>query len=104
MRVSIAFRARRTFSQADRDLLVTLASRAGIAIQNARLLAETQRRARELEALQRADEALHRSLDTSDVLLEPTTNERAKVLPYNSLVPHVLALVFVIADREAAEA
>lgn len=58
----------RTFSDVDRRLFDTFASRASIAIQNALLFSETQRRAAELEALHRADEALHRSLLLDDVI------------------------------------
>jgi GAF domain-containing protein len=64
----LGFLQRRTFSKQDRELFRTLASRAGLAIQNALLFQESDRRASELQALHRADEALHRSLALGDVL------------------------------------
>lgn len=48
------------------------AARASLAIQNALLFEESERRAREMEALYRADEALHRSLALEDVLAAMT--------------------------------
>jgi signal transduction histidine kinase len=58
---------RRTFTTEDRRLFDTLAARAGLAIQNALLFNKTERRANEVEALYRADAALHRSLRLEDV-------------------------------------
>jgi signal transduction histidine kinase len=49
-------------------LLVALAQRAALAIQNARLHEESERQREELEALYEADEALHQSLRLQDVL------------------------------------
>jgi signal transduction histidine kinase len=64
----LGYHTRRVFSEGDRRMFRTLASRAGLAIQNAVLFQESQRRTQELEALYRADEALHRSLALEDVL------------------------------------
>ncbi len=64
----IGYRSPHTFSEAEKRLSTALAQRAGLAIQNARLHEESEQRWQELEALYRADEALHRSLRTDDVL------------------------------------
>src|SRR5262249_14460933 len=48
--------------------LLALAHRAALAIENARLYADSEGRRKELEALYRADETLHRSLRLDDVL------------------------------------
>jgi PAS domain S-box-containing protein len=58
----------RTFSAGEQRLLLSLAKRAGLAIQNARLHGESEQRRKELEALYRADEALHRSLRLKHVV------------------------------------
>jgi len=63
----LGYHNRRTFDAEDRRLLETLAARAGLAIHKALLYRQAQRRASELEALHRADEALHRSLKLEDV-------------------------------------
>lgn len=68
----LGYSRRRAFSEDDRRLFRTLAGRASLAIQNALLFEESQRRARELEALHRADEALNRSLALDDVLAAMT--------------------------------
>ncbi len=68
----LGYATRRTFSEDDRKLFRTLAQRAGLAIQNALLFDESQRRTRELEALHRADDALNRSLALEDVLAAMT--------------------------------
>ena len=63
MRTSISF-PRRTRVR----LFRTLAARAGLAIQNAVLFQEAQRRTTELEALSRGDQALHTSIELPNVL------------------------------------
>ena len=64
----LGYHQRRKFNAEDRALFRTLATRAGLAIQNAMLFQESSRRTGELEALYRADEALHRSLQLEAVL------------------------------------
>jgi signal transduction histidine kinase len=49
-------------------VLLALAHRAAVAIENAQVYAESEERLHELEALYRADETLHRSLRLDDVL------------------------------------
>lgn len=58
----------RSFSAGDQRLVTALAQRAALAIGNAGLHEQSERRSREVEALHRADEVLHRSLRLSDVL------------------------------------
>jgi PAS domain S-box-containing protein len=58
----------RRFTGDEQRLLLALAQRAALAINNARLYARTEQRSREVEALYRADEALHASLKLDDVL------------------------------------
>ncbi|MGD9932114.1 MAG: GAF domain-containing sensor histidine kinase [Dehalococcoidia bacterium] len=65
---TVGYFAPKVFGPAERHLFSTLAARAGVAVQNARLFEETRRQAREMEALHRADEALHRSLHQRDVI------------------------------------
>ena len=49
-------------------LAQAIANHAAAAIETARLFAESEQRSRDLEALYRADETLHRSLRLEDVL------------------------------------
>ncbi|MCS6835633.1 MAG: GAF domain-containing protein [Anaerolineae bacterium] len=60
-----------SFTQADSDLLTTFASQAAVAIENARLFRMTDiqlsQRVRELEALERIDNELNRTLDVAQV-------------------------------------
>jgi signal transduction histidine kinase len=58
----------RKFSGDEHRLLSGLAQRAAVAIDNARLYAQTEQRSREIEGLYRADEALHASLKLDQVL------------------------------------
>jgi PAS domain S-box-containing protein len=58
----------RRFNGDELRLLTALAQRAALAISNARLYEQTERHSREIEALYRADEALHASLKVDDVL------------------------------------
>ena len=64
----VNYRQSRELAGAEERVLLALAHRAAVAIENARLYAESEQRWRELEALYRADETLHRSLRLSDVL------------------------------------
>jgi signal transduction histidine kinase len=58
----------RAYDQHDQNLLTGIASQAAIAIQNARLFEETERRRQDLAALYSADEELYRYLDQDQVL------------------------------------
>jgi GAF domain-containing protein len=58
----------RKLSGEEERVLLALAHRAAVAIEHARLYDESERRLRELEALYRADETLHRSLRLDEVL------------------------------------
>jgi signal transduction histidine kinase len=64
----VSFLQPRRFDEEEKRLLLALGQRAGLAVQNARLYGEADQRLRELDALYRADEALHRSLRLDDVL------------------------------------
>lgn len=50
------------------ELLTAMANQVAIAVENARLFADSQRRIREMDALYRVDEQLHHSLVVDDVL------------------------------------
>ena len=65
---SVGMRRVHVFSDAEQRLLATLANRAALAIQNARVHEESEERREELEALYDADAALHRTLRVDDVL------------------------------------
>jgi PAS domain S-box-containing protein len=56
------------FGDRHQTLLESFADQAGIAIQNARLFEETQRRARETQALLRAGHAVNQSLDVGETV------------------------------------
>ena len=56
------------YTERHATLAVAIANHAAVAIETARLFAESEQRSRELEALYRADETLHRSLRLDDVL------------------------------------
>jgi len=58
----------RAFGDRQQSVLESFADQAGIAIQNARLFEETQRRARETQALLRAGHAVNQSLDVSETV------------------------------------
>jgi signal transduction histidine kinase len=58
----------RSLAGDEERVLLGLAHRAAVAIENARVYAESEERLQELEALYRADETLHRSLRLDDVL------------------------------------
>ena len=81
----------RTFGSEERRLLLALAQRAALAIQNARVFAQSERQRREIEALYRADEVLYRSLRLEDVLralIEVVTDilgaDKAQVLVWDA--------------------
>ena len=56
------------FGDRHQTVLESFADQAGIAIQNARLFEETQRRARETQALLRAGHAVNQSLDVGETV------------------------------------
>ncbi len=58
------------YTEHHRDLLTAISSQAAIAIQNARLFEETQRRTRELDALNELNQKLSALLDVDQVLPE----------------------------------
>jgi signal transduction histidine kinase len=65
------------FSPGDVVLLSTLAAQAAVAIENARLYEETQRRARELAALNKAGQVATSTLDLDEVLALAMAQARA---------------------------
>src|SRR5919199_2758744 len=64
----VNYRQPRELSGAEERVLLALAHRAAVAIENAQLYTESEQRLQELEGLYRADETLHRSLRLNDVL------------------------------------
>jgi GAF domain-containing protein/anti-sigma regulatory factor (Ser/Thr protein kinase) len=64
----VNYRQPRRFAGEEERVLLALAHRAAVAIENARLFAESQQRLHELEGLYLADETLHSSLRLNDVL------------------------------------
>ncbi len=71
------------FTQADLDFTMGLARQAAIAIQNARLYAESQQRFAETEVLRAADVALTKTLDL-DVILGTLLDYLQQLVPYDS--------------------
>jgi GAF domain-containing protein/nitrogen-specific signal transduction histidine kinase len=66
--ISAISTASAAFGDRHQTVLETFADQAGIAIQNARLFEETQRRARETQALLRAGHAVNQSLDVGETV------------------------------------
>jgi signal transduction histidine kinase len=64
----VNYRQPRTLAGDEERVLLALAHRAAVAIENARVFAESQQRLHELEALYLADQTLHGSLRLDDVL------------------------------------
>jgi len=79
----VASSSPRTFSPADAELLSLLATQAAIAIRNARLYEETQRRALEQRTLREAALALTTTLDRDEVI-ERILAQLQQVVPYDS--------------------
>jgi GAF domain-containing protein len=71
------------FTQEDLDFTVSLARQAAIAIQNARLFAETQQRFKETEILRAANMELTKSLDL-DMILTTLLDYLKQLVPYDS--------------------
>jgi PAS domain S-box-containing protein len=65
------------FTSDDQQLLQTLATQTAVALENARLYTETQRRARELAGLNEAGRAMTSSLELNVVLAQVTTEVRS---------------------------
>lgn len=63
-----AYTKPRAFRMEDQRLFTALAQRAAIAIENAQLFEAGELRTRQIDALYRADQALHRSLQVDEVL------------------------------------
>lgn len=57
----------RVFTEADQDLLLTLAGTVGVAIQNARLFVETEERAKELAVINQVAEVVAQQLETDQL-------------------------------------
>lgn len=91
--ISLDNASRKTaFSESDLSLLVTFASQAAVAIENARLFSETQQRLHRLSALHSIDAAIGASVDTNvtlNIVLENIMTElnadAAAVLLFNPL-------------------
>jgi GAF domain-containing protein len=66
--LTLYYRRPRDFSREELGLAEAFADQTALAVENARLHAQTIRRSQELEALYRADEILYRSLDLKQVL------------------------------------
>jgi signal transduction histidine kinase len=64
----VNYRNKRSLAGDEERVLLALAHRASVAIEHAQVYAESEQRLEEIEALYRADEALHRSLRVEDVL------------------------------------
>ncbi|MDQ3811599.1 MAG: GAF domain-containing protein, partial [Chloroflexota bacterium] len=73
----VNYRQARRLAGEEERVLLALAHRAAVAIENAQLFAESQQRLHELEALYLADEALHQSLRLNHVLQALTDVARA---------------------------
>ncbi|HET6315741.1 MAG TPA: GAF domain-containing protein [Chloroflexota bacterium] len=84
----VNYRQPRTLVGDEEKVLLALAHRAAVAIENARLFTESQQRFHELEALYRADETLHGSLRLDDVL-EALADVAVDVLQADKTSVHV---------------
>ena len=68
------------FSTKDRDLLMALADQSAVAIENARLFAETQQRLQEMNAVYDVSQSISRTLDLEKVL-QQITEEVLRAVP-----------------------
>jgi PAS domain S-box-containing protein len=96
--VSCSFNAPRAWSEAEQEVMGAFARQAAIALQNALLFEEAQRRLKNLQALNTIDMAISGSVDleiTLDILLEQATTQlnvdAATILLYD---PHTQTLEF----------
>ncbi len=78
--LSVMARKPGTFSQEHVDLLMGMADQAAVALENARLFAESQRRLQEVTTLNRIGRALSAAVELDD-LMETLHREVARVLP-----------------------
>jgi GAF domain-containing protein len=84
----VNYRTRRVLAGDEERVLLGLAHRAAVAIENARLYAESESRLHQLETLYRADETLHRSLRLDDVL-QALTDVAKDVLGADKTAVHI---------------
>jgi GAF domain-containing protein len=84
----VNYRQPRTLAGDEERVLTALAHRAAVAIENARVFAESQQRLHELEALYLADQTLHGSLRLDDVL-QSLANVATDVLGADKTSVHV---------------
>jgi GAF domain-containing protein len=84
----VNYRQPRTLAGDEERVLTALAHRAAVAIEHARLFAESQQRLHELEALYLADQTLHGSLRLNDVL-QSLANVATDVLGADKTSVHV---------------
>lgn len=78
------------FSSQDRDLLAALADQAAVAIENARLFAETRQRLQEMNAVYDVSQSITRTLDMERVLQQITEESIRAVPPADKAVLHLL--------------
>jgi len=87
-----------TFTDAERDLLSAFANQAAVAIENARLYEEAQRRAEQMAALRQMNIALTSTLER-DQILEMVLDQLKTILDYDSATiqtlvgPHIVRVV-----------
>jgi len=107
--LSVSDRAGRAFSAAEAQLLQAFADQAALALDNARLYAETTRRRHEAEELARLAQTLTESLDVSDVVgrtvesVIPLFAARSSVLRLTQPDGSLVALALGGASREGFE-
>ncbi len=90
------------FTSADQQLLQTLADQTAVALENARLHAETERRIQQLAVLHELDQAIASSLHLDDVY-RAFSRHTTRLLPYEQmsialLEEDELRLVYVVAE------
>jgi len=65
--ISLSYKSRRTFSKDDLDLLASIGSQIGVAIQNATLFSDLERHHKMLETLYSIESVVSRSLDLEEI-------------------------------------
>jgi signal transduction histidine kinase len=95
------------FTQADEDALVVLAAQAGVAIANARVFEESERRRRSLEAVSELSDRIISGDETARVLATVAANARELVHADLAMIvgrpPEADAPTVLVADGYAAE-